>query len=120
MISKTLYLKLFSQVNNETQALWRRSLVAITTAQLHQTESESRLWAGSNSDCDMSKVYDDGDIRQWYQQEIRLSRLLSVNHSTEQLVIIMSRISNKPANSEEIVIKFVLKNNSSDKFHQFR
>ena len=101
MIRKTLYLKLFSQVNKETQALWRRSLVAITTAQLHQTVYKSRLWTGSNSHCDMSEFFDNGDFRQWYQPEIKLSRLLSVNHYTEQLIIIISDFN-------KIVIKVVL------------
>ena len=101
MIRKTLYLKLFSLVNKETQALWRRSLVAITTAQLHQTESESRLWAGSNSDCDISEGFDNADFRQWYQQEIRLSRILSVNHYTEQVINITSDFN-------KIAIKVVL------------
>lgn len=65
---ENLYFKLFSQENSERQWLWRRGLVAITAAQLNQTESESRFLAGSKSGCDMSEGFDDGDLRKWYWQ----------------------------------------------------
>ena len=44
---------------------WRRSVVVITTAQLHSTKSELRLCAGSKPARDVSEIRNVEDLRQW-------------------------------------------------------
>ena len=44
---------------------WRRSVVVITTAQLHLTKSELRLCTGSNPARDVSEIRNVEDLRQW-------------------------------------------------------
>ena len=42
--------------------LWHHDVVVITTAQLHSTEPELRLWAGSNADRSMSEIRNGEDL----------------------------------------------------------
>ena len=58
---------------NLDQATWRRSVVVITTAQLHSTKPELRFCAGSNSARCVSDICDDEDLWQWSRVEIRLT-----------------------------------------------
>ena len=56
-----------------TQSLWRLDVVVITTAQLHSTEPELRLCAGSNPARGLSEIRGGEDLWQWSRQEIRLN-----------------------------------------------
>ena len=43
--------------------MWRRGVVAITTAYLHSTKPELVFCAGSNSACGVSEIRDSEDLR---------------------------------------------------------
>ena len=45
--------------------MWCRGVVVITTAQLHSTRAELRLWAGSNPARGVSEIRDGEDLWQW-------------------------------------------------------
>ena len=59
--------------NSILDQLWRRSIVVITTAQLHSTKPELRFCAGSNPARCVSEICDGEDLWQWSRQEIRLN-----------------------------------------------
>ena len=59
----------------------------ITTKNNYLTKSELRLCAASNTDCAVSEVNNDGNLRQWPWIEILVYILSSVNHSTEITII---------------------------------
>ena len=66
---------------------WCRGVVVITTAQFHSSKPELRFCAGSHPARGVSEIRDGEDLWQWSRLEIRL-RLLSVNHTTKNFIII--------------------------------
>ena len=89
---------------------WRRGVVVITTAQLHSTNLELRLSAGSNPARSVSEICDGEDLRQWSRQEIRLNVFRRLTIPQKQffiiIIIIIKTITVKILKSLIINIEF--------------
>ena len=68
-----------------SSSMWPRSVVVITTAQIHLTKSELRFYAGSNSARGLSEICNGENLREWSRLEIRWKRVSSVNHSAKAI-----------------------------------
>ena len=67
--------------------LWRRSVVVITTAQLHSTKPEIRFCAGPSPASDVWEICDGEDLWQWSRLEIKLNALRRSTIPQKQFII---------------------------------
>ena len=63
--------------------------MVITTAQLHSTKAELRLYAGSNPTRGVSEIRDGEDLWQWSRLEIRLNAFRGSTIPHKQFIIII-------------------------------
>ena len=64
---------MYSVTHSVIVAPWGRSVVVITTAQIHSTKLELKFCAGSNPARGLSEIRDGEDLWQWSRLEIKLN-----------------------------------------------